>query len=45
MIETHVVEVAPGLMPASFALELCGELFERTLLFAAASSNRMPGRL
>jgi DMSO reductase anchor subunit/ferredoxin len=28
---------------ASFALVLCGELLERTLFFAAASSDRMPG--
>jgi formate dehydrogenase iron-sulfur subunit len=28
---------------ASFALLLCGELLERTVFFAAASSHRMPG--
>ena len=34
-----------GATVASFALVLCGELLERTLFFAAASSNRMPGGL
>ena len=41
VLALHTAHAAPRI--ASFALLVCGELLERTLFFAAASSHGMPG--